>query len=226
MKTDNDFILLNPKIKLTKSRLALACLLTSSLLVSCSSDDGSDKTFGESPTLEMNLPASLTGGTTSTTQEAKFATTVNQSIKMASSGTGEPCAFIGESDEDDPFRNGYETSKFMISTMATWTCVADLLIDVSRFVPHNGEIIETDNDNNSDSFEEDEPTHYSVTDESETQVTVRLYYDYSRSQPPIVGEQSQFYASWNEAENGDITGRMIIDGTGVNWDDHIVMIRR
>jgi len=221
MNTDNDFIPLNHKIKLNKSKLALTCLLASSFLISCASDDGSsEKTFGDSPTLELNLPASLTGGTTSSPQNAKFATTVNQSIKMAKSGTGQPCAFIGQDDEDDPFRNGYETSKFMISTMATWTCVADLLIDVSKFVPHNGKIIETDNDNNSDTFEEDEPTHYSVTDESETQVTVRLYYNYSRSQPPIVGEQSQFYTSWNEASNGDIEGRMIIDGSGVNWDNH------
>jgi hypothetical protein len=139
---------------------------------------------------------------------------------MAKAGTGEPCSYLGNEDDDDPFRNGYETSKFMISAMAAWTCIADLLIDVSSYVPHNGEIIETENDNNADDFEADEPTHYSVTDDSESQVTVRLYYNYSRSQPPVVGEMAQFYVSWNTADNGDIEGRMIIDGTGVSWDDH------
>ncbi|HHJ35520.1 MAG TPA: hypothetical protein ENJ87_07125 [Gammaproteobacteria bacterium] len=108
----------------------------------------------------------------------------------------------------------------MISTMAAWTCIADLLIDVSDFVPHDGAIVETDNDNNANTFEADEPTHYSVTDDSATQVTVRLYYNYSRSQPPVVGEQAQFYVSWNETSNGDIEGRMIIDSIGVDGVDH------
>ena len=208
-----------------KSKLAVTAVLLSSLLVACDGDgDSSGTSAASNPTLALDIPTSLTGGqTASVTQAAQTSnamTTVSQSIQMAKAGTGEPCAYLGNEDENDPFRNGYETSKFMISTMATWTCIADLLIDVSGFVPHDGEIIETDNDNNSADYEADEPTHYSVTDESDTQVTVRLYYNYSRSLPPVAGEQSQFYISWNELANGDIEGRMIIDGTGVNWDSH------
>ena len=206
-----------------KSKIAVATLLLSSLLVACDSDTGGTSAVGANPALDLGIPASLTGGQAASVpqavESAKTMTTVSQSIKMAKAGTGEPCAYLGNEDDDDPFRNGYETSKFMISTMATWTCIADLLIDVSGFVPHDGEIIEADNDTNSADFEADEPTHYSVTDESDTQVTVRLYYNYNRSQPPVSGEQSQFYVSWNELDNGDVEGRMIIDGTGVNWEN-------
>ncbi len=205
--------------------MAVTTLLLSSLLVGCVGEDSDNSTpVSENPSMDMGIPASLTGGSTSTAPLLAMATdtmiNASSSIRMAKAGTGEPCSYLGNEDEDDPFRNGYETSKFMISVMATWTCIADLLIDVSSFVPHDGSIIETENDNNSDDFEADEPTHYSVVDDSETQVTVRLYYNYSRSQPPVSGEEAQFYVSWNEADNGDIEGRMIIDGDGVDWDNH------
>jgi len=208
-----------------RSGLALTTLLLSSLLVACgSSDDGGGTALNtDNPSLNLGIPTSLTGGSASASPALAMATetmlSASQSIRAAKSGTGEPCSYLGNENKDDPFINGYETSKFMISIMATWTCVADLLIDVSGFVPHDGQIIETENDNNSADFEADEPTHYSVTDESDSQVTVRLYYNYNRSQPPVVGEKAQFYVSWNEAENGDVEGRMIIDGTGVNWEN-------
>ncbi|NNJ49767.1 MAG: hypothetical protein HKP22_05305 [Gammaproteobacteria bacterium] len=207
------------------SPIAVTALLLSSLLVACSGEDGADPTLlSDNPSMDMGIPESLTGGSASAVPALAMATdtmtSASSSIRMAKAGVGQPCSYLGNEDEDDPFRNGYETSKFMISIMASWTCIADLLIDVSSYVPHDGTIIETENDTNSDDFEADEPTHYSVIDDSETQVTVRLYYNYSRSQPPVAGEQAQFYVSWNEAENGDIEGRMIIDGDGVAWDNH------
>ena len=223
MNINNNYLIPYFKTSLHYSTLAISSLILSSLLVACGDESDSATVTSESPSLDLAIPQSLTGGQTAALPllaMATEATSANSSIKLAKAGTGEPCAYLGNEDEDDPFRNGYETSKFMISTMAAWTCIADLLIDVSSYVPHNGEIIETENDNNSDTFEADEPTHYSVTDESDSQVTVRLYYNYSRSQPPVVGEKSQFYVSWNEIENGDVEGRMIIDGTGVAWDDH------
>jgi len=207
-----------------KSSIAVTTLLLSSLLVACSGEQGGGAALNaDTPSLALAIPASLTGGSASSSPSLAKATEImvssSSSIRAAKNGTGEPCAYLGNENEDDPFRNGYETSKFMISIMATWTCIADLLIDVSGFVPHDGAIIETENDNNSADFEADEPTHYSVIDDSDTQVTVRLYYNYSRSQPPVAGEKAQFYISWNEAENGNVEGRMIIDGTGVNWED-------
>ena len=217
-----------------KSSIAVTTLLLSSLLVACGDEiDSSTVLNTDNPSIDLGIPASLTGGSTATQPRLAKATetmvSASRSIQAAKAGTGQPCAYLGNENEDDPFHNGYETSKFMVSIMATWTCIADLLIDVSGFVPHNGEIIETENDNNSADFEADEPTHYSVFDDSETQVTVRLYYNYSRSQPPVTGEKSQFYVSWNELENGNVEGRMVIDGKAVDWEnqdsDDPVMMR-
>lgn len=223
MKNENNYLLPCFISKQYKSKRLITTLILSSFLFACGDDTGDSAVVSESPSLNLTIPQSLTGGQAETAARSSATAemvSAGRSIQLAKAGTGQPCAYLGNDDDDDPFRNGYETSKFMISTMAAWTCIADLLIDVSSFVPHNGEIIETENDNNSADFEADEPTHYSVIDESETQVTVRLYYNYSRSQPPVTGEQSQFYVSWNESANGDVEGRMIIDGTGVAWDDH------
>lgn len=224
MKYDNDYLISRLRGQHFKSTLAVATLLLSSMLVACQSEeDTNTSSLLDGPSMDLGIPASLTGGSTSSSPQLASlasASTVSSTLRLAKAGTGEPCSYLGNENEDDPFRNGYETSKFMISTMAAWTCIADLLIDVSSYVPHNGEIIETDNDNNADDFEADEPTHYSVTDESETQVTVRLYYNYSRSQPPVIGETAQFYVSWNELANGDVEGRMIIDGKAIDWENH------
>ncbi len=223
MNIDN-FLMPHMKTAAANSKQVLSVVLLSTMLVACGDDD--NNTVNSSvPSLDLAIPQSLTGGQATIAAKSELlsaATSVNASLKLAKAGTGEPCAYLGNEDDDDPFRNGYETSKFMISIMASWTCIADLIIDVATFVPHNGAIFETENDNNSDDFEADEPTHYSVTDESASQVTVRLYYNYSRSQPPITGEKAQFYISWNEAVNGDIEGRMIIDRLAVEWDDHDV----
>ncbi len=207
-----------------RTSIAVSTLVLSSLLVACGEEQSSSTPLNTSnPSLVLGIPTSLTGGSTSTQPSLARTTetmvSASSSIKAAKAGTGQPCAYLGTENQDDPFHNGYETSKFMVSIMATWTCIADLLIDVSAFVPHNGDIIETENDNNSADFESDEPTHYSVSDDSETQVTVRLYYNYTRSQPPVVGEAAQFYISWNETENGNVEGRMIIDGVGVDWEN-------
>ena len=169
-------------------------------------------------TLDMAIPMSMTGGG-SVAPSNKLSMAKAGAQPLSSTGTGQPCSYAGVED-DDIFRNGYETTRFMVSAMATWTCIADLLIDVSDWVPHNGQIVVTENDIDAADYDADEPTHYSVTDDSATQTTIRLYYGYPRSQPPLVGEAPQFYISWNETASGVIDGRLIIDGTGVNWDDH------
>lgn len=192
-------------------------LLSTGLLGACS--QGSDNGSGtvSTPQLNLNIPDSLTGGqAVNTVPKAARVAGEYQTLRAASAGTGQPCAFIGNDDDQNPFRNGYETTKFMTSILASWTCIADLLIDTAKFVPHDGSIIETDNDNNTAGFDEDDPTHYSVTDESNGQVTVRLYYNYSRSNPPVSGEQPQFYISWIVKDNGNTEGRMIIDSLAMN----------
>ena len=163
------------------------------------------------PNLRLDMPKSLTGGQPAAARNVKTAAS-------AAEGASQPCAYIGN-DDGDHFRNGYEMTKFMVSAIARWTCVADFVIDVSNFVPHNGSIHETDNHLGTPGYDPEDPTHYSVTDDSETQTTVRLYYAYDRQSPPQQGEDPQFYVSWNEAENNVVTGRMIIDGLGINREN-------
>jgi hypothetical protein len=169
-------------------------------------------------TLGMDIPVSMTGGG-AVAPATKLSMAKAGAQPLSATGTGQPCSYAGVED-DDIFRNGYETTRFMISAMATWTCIADLLIDVSDLVPHNGQIVVTENILGADNYDADEPTHYSVHADSATQTTIRLYYGYSRSQPPVSGEAPQFYISWNETATGVIDGKLIIDGTGVNWEDH------
>jgi len=204
----------------------LPLIITSSALVSACGGDGDGNVTPNSITMDMEIPGSMTGGITqgnpkinNNNDKISFAKAGAAPLSRSSSGTGEPCSYIGV-DDDDIFRNGYQTTKFMVSAMATWTCIADLLIDVADLVPHNGQIVETENDTNASNYDADEPTHYSVSDNSATQTTIHLYYGYDRSLPPIAGETPQFFISWNKTSEGNINGRLIIDGSGVNWEDH------
>jgi hypothetical protein len=208
----------------------LPVILAGSVILSaCSNSDESPSITPNSITMDMQIPDSMTGGAPEAAAKLSFAKAGNAPLSAASgASTGQPCSFVGAEDEDI-FRNGYRTTKFMVSAMATWTCIADLLIDVSDLVPHNGNIIETENDSNASNYDADEPTHYSVFDDSETQTSVYLYYGYGRSNPPISGETPQFYISWNKNESGVVNGKMVINGGAVAWEnqqaDDPVMMR-
>ena len=199
----------------------IPAVIAATVIVSACGGDDSPSLNPNSITMDMQIPDSMTGGgkTTVSSKSINQPSLSKIAESPLSAGTGQPCNYIGVEDEDI-FRNGYTTTQFMVSAMASWTCIADLLIDVADLVPHNGQIVETENDTNASNYDADEPTHYSVTDNSETQTTIHLYYGYGRSNPPVSGEAPQFYISWNDAGNGNIDGRMIIDGTNVNWEDH------
>ncbi|VAW99381.1 hypothetical protein MNBD_GAMMA21-2748 [hydrothermal vent metagenome] len=205
----------NIKTILINSRLFISISVVGlTLLAGCGggaeSDNQSSAQTQNNVALSMDIPDSVTGGKSATIQSA---------VRAASSASqGAPCAYLGVED-DEPFRNGYQMTKFMVSAVATWTCVADVLIDISDWVPQDGAIYETENDSAAANYDREEPTHYSVTNDSETQTTIRIYYGYDRITPPGVGEDPQFYISWNEAVNGDIDGRLIINGLGVNPDN-------
>ncbi len=182
-------------------------------LGACTSSDDNSSGTGEVLNLDMAIPSSLTGGPVSVL--AVNSTSASTPVGVQAS-TGVPCAYQGPDDDDEPFRNGYEMTKFMVSVVAAWTCWADTLIEISGYVPHDGHIYATDNQTDNENYEADEPTHYSVIDDSESQTTVRIYYGYERDVPPLENEDPQFFISWNEDENGDILGRLIIDGTGID----------
>jgi len=201
---------------MNKSSSLLVTLLLTGLLVACgSSSSGSESESADEFSVKMDLPDSLTGGNSNSSR--RIAGKIAEVAERG--GSGEPCSYLGPENEDDPFRNGYETTRFMISVMATWTCIADLLIDLSDVVPHDGIILETDNDTLSPGYEADEPTHYSVIDDSGTQVTLRMYYGYPRNAPPQIGDNAQFYISWNKIDDETVQGRMIVDARSIDAAD-------
>ncbi len=202
---------------MNKSSKRLIAFLLAGLLVACgSSSSGGGSAVAEDFSVKMELPDSLTGGNTNNASRRIAGKIAEVAERDASN---ESCSYLGPENEDDPFRNGYETSRFMISIMATWTCIADLLIDLSNAVPHDGIILETGNDSLSPAYQADEPTHFSVIDETGTQVTLRLYYGYPRSAPPHAGTAAQFYISWNKTAEEFIQGRMIIDARAIDAAD-------
>ncbi len=189
----------------------ITLLIAGGILTGCGeSSDTTDSTTDDNLSVRLQLPDSLTGGTTNNSP-ASIASKIANVALANRSNTGEPCSFIGHEDKDDPFRNGYETSRFLISTMATWTCLADLLIDLAALIDHDGSIIESDNDTLAPDYEADDPTHYSITDISDTQVMVNMYYGFSRAVPPLPTDPSQFYISWNEASEDIVEGKIIVD---------------
>lgn len=199
------------------------------LMTGCGeTSENSNPATDDNLSVRLQLPDSLTGGTTSNASRG-VANKIASTAIAGRGGTGDPCFFNGHDDKENPFRNGYETSRFLISTMATWTCVADLLIDLAAVVEHTGEIIEADNNTLSPDYERDEPTHYSITDDSDSQVTIRMYYGYSRAVPPLPTEPAQFYISWNESTEEIFQGKMVIDINQIdapeNNEDDLAMMR-
>ncbi len=204
----------------TLKSLLLPVLFVGALFLSACGSSGDPNTAGQptssKPSLEMGFPKNLTGASATTNEKAGV-------LRSASSESDLPCGFLQDEDEnDDFFKNGYTMTKFLISPMAAWSCIADQLIALSDLVPHDGMILETENDKSAANYDVDDPTHFSVTDDSHSQTTVRLYYAYDRSTPPEVGDVPQFFVSWNEAANGDIEGRLLIDALAINADEQKV----
>ena len=218
--------MLNNNKSFTLKRAACFALPLAGMLLlgACNSpsDTTAPATNDKSISLDMALPNSLTGGPAAVVSPAMVAAISTQSSSAV------PCAYIGSDNDQDPFHNGYEMTKFMVSAVATWSCVADNLIALAGQVPHDGVIHQTENDMAADNYNPKDPTHYSVTDDSESQTTVRLYYGYDRFVPPVEGANPQFYVSWNDDGDGAYHGRLIIDGTKINpterkTDDPVMM---
>lgn len=206
--------MLNTIQKTFSSAVWLPLTLSAVVLAGCGggSQDEEQPSSSAPSFVSLDLPDSLTGGTVTSNKPQSAVSAIT-----AQSAGDVPCAYIGV-DDDDPFRNGYQMTKFMVSAAATWSCIADLLIDVAeaQIVPHDGVIHETDNDTSADNYDPDDPTHYSVTDDSDTQTTIRLYYGYDRENPPLMGSDPQFFISWVENANGEAEGRLIINGTEID----------
>ena len=112
------------------------------LLTACAGGGGGGGGGGPSdvvtaPSLSLGLPDSLTGGATS----APSGILVNAAVIRAAGDSGSPCFYNGVED-DDILRNGYRMTKFMVSAMATWTCVTDQIIGLAADLPNDGVIFQ------------------------------------------------------------------------------------
>ncbi|WP_455208043.1 hypothetical protein [Kaarinaea lacus] len=194
----------------------ITLMLVVSLIACSSGGDGNDSSNSGVLNLDMAIPNSLTGGPAASVFIASPAAVHAAAVGATAASTGSACAYQGPDDGDDPFRNGYEMTKFMVSAVAAWTCWADTLVEISGYVPHDGLIYPTDNQTDNENYEADEPTHYSVVDDSDTQTTIRIYYGYPPDVPPLANQNPQFYISWDKNINGDVQGRLIIDGTRID----------
>lgn len=191
------------------------------LLISCGgTTDDAATTFTSK--VALSLPDSMTGGKNAggvaPIAGMKISKTQTTTQTTSAQGTSQPCAFNGAGN-DDPFQNGYNMTRFMVGAIASWTCVADLFINIAEYVPHDGLIKETDNDTQAGNYDPKDPTHYSVTDEPGDKVTVRLYYGYDRVAPPLPADAPEFFASWIESENDNIEGRLVFDVLAINGLD-------
>jgi len=198
--------------KQTTTILMIALILGSTMLFwACGDSSDTSSSTEQSITLDLGLPNSLTGGTLAGASQQSYPDSHR-------SGTGMPCVYLG-SEDDDPFRNGYEMTKFMVSAVAAWTCIADTLIAVADIVPHDGQIHATDNEKGAFGYDSEDPTHYQISDASETQTTILFYYGYERSSPPQQPDEAQFYLSWIDEDNRTARGRLVIDSEGINAED-------
>jgi len=173
----------------------------------CSDDSKSSDNLS----LDLDIPDSMTGGKSQAATGIQFSDIPVAIQKSA----GEPCFYQGDNG-DDAFENGYDMTKFMVSAVAQWTCIADLVMDITNFIPHDGLIKEADNNKSSSSYDPEEPTHFSVTDVSATQVSVNIYYGYTRDVPPLQTDKPQFFVSWTDDNNGNINGRLIMDALSID----------
>lgn len=216
--------LLGPSARLFQGLFVL--VTTAALLSGCGGSGETEEGNGagsgnnlSTVSFDLALPDSVTGGQASASEKtavSTFAKGTTFVLGQQNTSTGDlPCSYLGH-DSDDPFENGYESTKFMVSAIAAWGCVADLLMGVADSVPHDGTVIETENDVNDEGYEADEPTHYAVMDDSDIQTTIRLFYGYDRALPPTLDDNAGFYLSWTEDGDGTVRGRLIIAASALD----------
>ena len=190
-----------PKVRLNLAAASIV-LVTSLGLVACA-----DKPKEEYPSfgISLNIPDSMTGGKSTSAKPTTYAGDLG-------------CDYLGAS-EAEPFKNGYNMTKFTVGVMASWTCIADRILGAADQLAADGVIhAATENDAADPLYDPTSPTHYSVTQDSATQKTFRLYYNFEHAFPPTANmDVPGFYVSWDANDATNITqGKLIIDAADVS----------
>ena len=117
-------------------------------------------------------------------------------------GSGDPvCHFAGQ-DEPDALRNGYVMTRWLVGTVAAWTCFSDFLGHIAvvlvnaGYIPPDGTVVAITDPNS----KPDDPTAISVL-RSGTQTTVELYF-HDNVDPGL-------FLSWDNG-GGSLSGRLVV----------------
>lgn len=216
--------------KSMRSLLAVALLAVFSLFILAACSEEPDDTPTQQipaygPKVSISMPDSLTGGTSGsgsaivapTALSAPSILAASNALVLGGSGekyaTGTICSYVGSGTED-PFKNGYNMTRFMVGTVAAWTCIADQIIgfiDLMVFygVPTNGTPVPFENAGTPVAGEATGIIIDTVTTPGITEVFV--YYDAFTGLPdtPTPPANAGMYITWSNT--GDITGKLIID---------------
>lgn len=194
-----------------KTTAFIASIFLSSVLLSgCLKDDKNKNAHIDSFDLTLNLPKSLTG-----TQSTQVKPAAKGSVVAHNNPDNEfaNCDYVGPEDEDI-FKNGYNMTQFMVSAVASWTCIGDILINIGSLLPANGNIQTTEHNADEPNYDPEEPTHFKVSKNKDS-TSISLYYGYGHSQPLPDNATPGFYIVWQK--NGNITtGKMLIDANAIN----------
>ena len=186
------------KTSIGRMAVLFGLTLALGLVTGCGSEEEAPTGLAAAPTLNMNLPDSLTGGVSGTTALNGFNT-----------AHGEPhCTFTGAG-SDNPFENGYHMTRFLVGATAQWTCFSDFIVTALAMsgIPVDGQIHDITNPDDPGG-----PTGVSVTQDTPTQITARLFFGGDTTTPGM-------FLSWNTS-GGSTQGRLILGDvfTGGNTD--------
>jgi len=184
--------------------------LVALLFIGACSDDNTTATTTttDTPTVDMSFPSALTGGESSSgaLTNALAAVTGEDNIETRTSDGAPHCSFAGAGSGQDPFQNGYVMTKFLVGMVAEWMCMTDFLIGAvsTMSIPADGSILTIPEDPDDSGA----PSGISVTTDSATQKTIRLYWNSDNTTPGM-------YFSWNT--NGASTqGKLVITAAMMN----------
>lgn len=176
--------------------LALFFLAGLLFVAGCEDDASTDKS---APTTSMEFPQSLTGA-----EVTPPALTRGLMNPRAVHNGDIHCGFEGVAG-DDPFRDGYNMTKFLVSAVATWQCFADSIIIIVAAIPFptDGTFVEFD----PDPSDPDGPTGIRVTDNSSNQRTIELFFNGNTTTAGV-------YLSWSFGTNFE--GKLILSSVVMN----------
>jgi hypothetical protein len=179
--------------------LGFGCAL---ILAGCGGTSSKPPPAAVAPTLSLNFPASLTGGTTTVASVSP--------ARAPLAASGPTCSYAG-ANASDPFVNGYVMTKWLVASVASWTCLADTIVHAATavvlagIVPSDGTYFPATNPQPGD------PTGFSIlVDPATGKWTVKLFWQGITNQTGNPG----LYISWQGADPG-FSGKLIVDVA--NW---------